>query len=89
MCGALPNIDNGRIFYEMDGDENAPYDYRTRATYVCDKGFFLEGNYATRVCGDGNRTAGEWNGTEPLCQRKPTRCQTNFLYVCQQRTGSC
>ena len=72
LCEDLPNFENGKILYEMDADESPPYDYGTRAIYSCIEGFSPEGNYTTRICGDGDTIIGKWNGTEPLCQRKPT-----------------
>ena len=55
MCGALFDIDNGRV--ELNGQFVGAI-----ANYSCVTGYLLEGN-ERRTC----QLDGEWSGQEPSC----------------------
>ena len=62
-CPALADLTNGAIAYASD--TTAPYDIGTTATHSCISGYSLMGT-ETRTCG----TTGEWDLSEPSCERK-------------------
>ena len=69
QCPELPSIPNGLIEYVED--DGAPFDLGTMATYMCNDGFFLDGD-DERSCT--TREVGTsivmWTGQEPQCVRK-------------------
>ena len=66
MCDPLPDIDDGSISYTMDDNGVAPFDHGAIATYTCNQGFLLNGDFI-RTCGDGMGTMGSWSGSAPSC----------------------
>ena len=63
ICQELGVLVNGHMEYSPD--TTAPYVEGTRATHICDPGFFLEGN-KFRTC----RNDGFFDGTPPTCVRE-------------------
>ena len=61
-CEVLPDIANGTISYDM----TSIYVLGAVATYMCDNGFYLEGE-AQRTCTSRNRISGVFDGKEPTC----------------------
>lgn len=57
-CDRLDAPDNGQI--RLTGTTLG-----SRAMYICNKGFMLEGD-ALRTCQEN----GEWSGEDPICMRK-------------------
>ncbi len=69
-CGALTAVMNRRITYSVT--TNNRYAHSTTATYMCDTGYNITGQYHTRTCeGDGRSPIGTWSGEAPECPRKP------------------
>ena len=51
----------------------------SRADYICNNGFVLVGNKATRVC----QSDGNWNGSIPRCSPEgPGMCVCSPLFIC-------
>lgn len=66
MCPHIPNPENGRI--EFDGDDIAPFELDTKAVYMCELGFELEGDYSVRTCVmDEPGPIAVWNASSPIC----------------------
>ena len=74
-CGGLDNPTNGTVM------TNPGTNYTSIATYICDPGFFLEGE-PTRTC----LGTGTWSGSQPTCTGK-TICEVtiNFGIIHQQQ----
>lgn len=69
MCPDLVDPNNGQI--DFSPDISALFDFETAATYRCDSGFGLVGDFTVRMCGgDGNSDVGVWSDTAPTCERK-------------------
>ncbi len=64
-CIALSSIENGIIRYSPD--ISAPFDFGTAAVYICNTGFFLEGNMMRSCGGSEASIVGNWDGTDPTC----------------------
>ena len=78
-CPALTDVTNGAIVYVSD--MTAPYDIGTTATHSCNSGYSLVGD-EIRICG----TNGEWDLSEPSCERKlyfkaSANLQSNYVIV--------
>ena len=58
-CGALQAPPNGAVM------TNPGTNYTSIATYICDPGFFLEGE-STRTC----PATGTWSRSQPTCTGK-------------------
>ena len=58
-CGALQAPANGAVM------TNPGTNFTSIATYICDPGFFLEGE-PTRTC----PATGNWTGSQPTCTGK-------------------
>lgn len=57
----------------------------TRAVYICNDGFRLVGNEATRVC----QNDGNWNGSIPQCfSEEPGTCVCSPLPIHIRKTAS-
>lgn len=68
LCPALPDITNGRISYNLTGQNAFPDS--TVATYICNERYLLEGvPYRTCNVVVGAST-GEFDGEEPHCIRE-------------------
>ena len=68
-CPALADLTNGTIVYASD--TIAPYDFGTTATHSCDPGYSFDDDELIRTCvGDGSSITGEWDMSEPTCERK-------------------
>ena len=76
VCQDIPDPDNGNILF-MD-DNVSPFVNGTRAVYICDTGYRLEGESDTRVC-DGEN----WSGAAPVCTRRcnPTGKPLNYMLL--------
>ena len=62
------DLTNGAIVYASD--TTAPYDFGTTATHSCNSEYSLVG-VEVRTCGsDGSSITGEWDLSEPSCERK-------------------
>ena len=51
-------------------DTSLDYDFGTTATHTCNSGYSLVGVEIRTCGGDGTSTIGEWNLSEPSCERK-------------------
>lgn len=70
-CTDLPALENGQIAYSMDA--TSPHQFETVATFSCDPGYALVGEYRSSTCGgDSSNTDGSWSGSLPSCQCKIT-----------------
>ena len=79
-CLDIPNPANGRI--DFSPDTLAFFDFLTNAAYVCDFGYGIRGDTATRTCvAESIGTFGVWNGTAPTCEGtlKPLRMSCNIM----------
>lgn len=67
-CPILPDVQNGNITYEIPdiSYEMPPYVQTTKAVYICEDGFVLNGD-SMRECFDIDGT-GVWSGSEPTCE---------------------
>lgn len=66
MCPHIPNPQHGRI--EFEDDTTAPFELGTTATYQCELGFGLQGDYYVRTCVmDGLGPDAVWNASAPSC----------------------
>ena len=63
ICDMLAPINNGSITYS----NTPPYEYDTVATYLCDEGFFLEGDESINCTGDGRSVTGTWGPGTTVC----------------------
>ena len=68
QCPALADLLDGFILYATD--TTAPYDFRTTATHRCNLGFSLVGASRRTCGGDGSTIIGEWDLSEPSCERR-------------------
>ena len=75
-CPALSDLTNGFIVYASD--ITSLYDFGTTATHSCNKGYSLVGDEIRTCGGDGTSTTGEWDLSEPSCERKLILMQYNF-----------
>ena len=77
MCDFIPDPDNGRVTFSPDA--TPPFDFETRATYICNSGYGISGGNVLRTCrGDGLTANGTWTGTAPFCGGKPKLPSTDF-----------
>ena len=65
FCLMLPPLESGQIDYSPDMTD--PFEFNSRASHVCEEGYFLEGNQVRSCSGDGLSTIGNWNGETPIC----------------------
>ncbi|XP_064387965.1 uncharacterized protein LOC135336171 isoform X3 [Halichondria panicea] len=65
FCLMLPPLVSGQIEYSPDMNE--PLEFNSRASHVCEEGYFLEGNQVRSCFGDGLSTVGNWDGETPIC----------------------
>ncbi len=66
MCESLSAPLNGTISFVAD--TTATFDFRTTATYACDKGFALSGGNPERTCEEGPiEGMGAWSGSALTC----------------------
>ncbi len=69
QCSELPSIPNGSIVY-VENDVS-PFDLGTIATYMCNDGFFVDGdNERSCTIGQAGTSNRVWTGQEPQCVRK-------------------
>ena len=69
MCAELSTPTNGAILYSTN--MTAPYNFGTKATYVCDSGFGISGGDRIRTCGGMvTHTEGIWSGVAATCECK-------------------
>ena len=66
-CPALADLTNGAVVYASDMTD--PYDFGTTATYSCNSGYSLVGDEVRTCGGDGSSITGEWDLSEPTCER--------------------
>ncbi len=76
MCESLSAPLNGTISFQADA--TAIFDFKTTATYACDKGFALSGGNPERTCEEGpTEGMGAWSGSAPTCSGKLIFCCFN------------
>ena len=79
-CGLLPNITNGMLSYNPQGQDQTLVD--ATVTYTCDTGYTLNGN-SMRTC----QTGGAWSGSDPTCDGKYNVLRINewpFIFLCNK-----
>ena len=79
-CGLLPNITNGMLSYNPQGQDQTLVG--ATATFTCNTGYTLNGS-SMRTC----QTGGAWSGSDPTCDGKYNVLQINewpFIFLCNK-----
>ncbi len=80
MCESLSAPLNGTISFQADA--TTTFDFRTTATYACDKGFSLSGGNPERTCEEGpTEGMGAWSGSAPTCSGKLILLYMHQIFV--------